>query len=164
MLKFVDQILNPDPLVASSRGRDGRSPLTVEEHHHAVAQIALSERVPAVAREAFDRARNAFLYAWFSYDLGALAEAQAIFSVELALRQRLGERAHPKDTISNLLEKAVKDHLVIDNPLGMPSIGSMFRAMRNEWAHGSTHIHSPAMTLSLLESCASLINEAFASE
>lgn len=164
MLKSVDQVLKPDPLVASSGGRDGNSPLTVEEHHHAVAQIALSERVPSVASEAFDRARNAFLYAWFSYDLGALAEAQAIFSVELALRQRLGERAHPKDTISNLLEKAVKDGLVIDTPPGMPSIASMFRAMRNEWAHGSIHIHSPAMTLSLLDSCASLINEAFASE
>ncbi|MBD3772300.1 MAG: hypothetical protein IE921_01810 [Rhodobacteraceae bacterium] len=164
MLKSVDQVLKPDPLVASTCGRDGSAPLTVEEHHHAVAQITLSNAVPAVAGEAFDRARNAFLYAWFSYDLGALAEAQAIFSVELALRQRLGERAHPKDTISNLLEKAVKDGLVIDNPPDTPSIASMFRAMRNEWAHGSTHIHSPAMTLSLLEWCASLINEAFASD
>src|SRR3546814_8954150 len=95
--------------LASTCGRDGRAPLTVEEHHYAVAQITLSNSVPAVAGEAFDRARNAFLYAWFSYDLGALAEAQAIFSVELALRQRLGERAHPRDTISNLLEKAVMD-------------------------------------------------------
>lgn len=164
MLKSVDQVLKPDPLVASTCGRDGRSPLTVEEHHHAVAQITLSSSVPAVAGKAFDRARNAFLYAWFSYDLGALAEAQAIFSVELALRQRLGERAHPMDTISNLLEKAAKDGLVIGNSPDMPSIASMFRAIRNEWAHGSAHIHSPAMTLSLLDSCASLINQAFASE
>ena len=164
MFKSVDQVLKPDPLVASTCGRDGRSPLTVEEHHHAVAQITLSDRVPEAARDTFDRARNAFLYAWFSYDLGALAEAQAIFSIELALRERLGCRAHPKDTISNLLEKAVKDNLVIDNPPGMLSRASTFRAMRNEWAHGSTHIHSPAMTLSLLESCASLINEAFGSE
>src|SRR3546814_14642930 len=102
MLKSVDQVLKPDPLVASTCGRDGRAPLTVEEHHYAVAQITLSNSVPAVAGEAFDRARNAFLYAWFSYDLGALAEAQAIFSVELALRQRLGERAHSRDTIANL--------------------------------------------------------------
>src|SRR3546814_1285552 len=82
MLKSVDQVLKPDPLVASTCGRDGRAPLTVEEHHYAVAQITLSNSVPAVAGEAFDRARNAFLYAWFSYDLGALAEAQAIRSEE----------------------------------------------------------------------------------
>src|SRR3546814_15586324 len=74
MLKSVDQVLKPDPLVASTCGRDGRAPLTVEEHHYAVAQITLSNSVPAVADEAFDRARNAFLYACFSYDLGALAE------------------------------------------------------------------------------------------
>src|SRR3546814_18076697 len=73
MLKSVDQVLKPDPLVASTCGRDGRAPLTVEEHHYAVAQITLSNYVPAVAGEAFDRARKAFLYAWFSYDLGALA-------------------------------------------------------------------------------------------
>ncbi len=164
MFKSVDQIFKSDPLVASTCGRDGHSPLTVEEHHEAVAQIVLSNDVPSLAREMFDRARNAFLYAWFSYDLGALAEAQAISSVELALRERLGARAHPKDTISNLLEKAVKDNLVVDSPSDMPSIASMFRAIRNEWAHGSIHIHSPAMTLDLLESCASLINEAFGSK
>lgn len=71
---------------------------------------------------------------------------------------------HPKDTISDLLEEAVKDGLVIDTPPGMPSIASMFRAMRNDWAHGSIHVHSSAKTLRLLDSCASLINEALASE
>src|SRR3546814_18114541 len=99
MLKSVDQVLKPDPLVASTCGRDGRAPLTVEEHHYAVAQITLSNSVPAVAGEAFDRARNAFLYAWFSYDLGALAEAQAIFSVELALR-RSEEGREGKECVS----------------------------------------------------------------
>src|SRR3546814_19147497 len=97
MLKSVDQVLKPDPLVASTCGRDGRAPLTVEEHHYAVAQITLSNSVPAVAGEAFDRARNAFLYAWFSYDLGALAEEQAIFSVELA---RSEERSVGRGSVS----------------------------------------------------------------
>src|SRR3546814_1818172 len=106
MLKSVDQVLKPDPLVASTCGRDGRAPLTVEEHHYEVAQITLSNFVPAVAGEAFDRARNAFLYARFLYDLGALAEAQAIFSVELALRQRLGERANPRDRKSTRLNSS----------------------------------------------------------
>ena len=160
MLKPVGQIAQPDPLVASTRGRDGLSPLTVEEHHEAVAEITLSEHVPTPAKEAFDRARNTFVYAWFSYDLGALAEAQALFAVELALQLRLGPRVHPKDTISNLIEKATKDGHIAPNA-GGPPLALVFRAMRNEWAHGSVHIHTPAMTLGLLRTCAGLINEAF---
>jgi hypothetical protein len=42
------------------------SPLTAEEHHEAVAAIALSPHVPEEVMGAFDRARNAFVYAWFS--------------------------------------------------------------------------------------------------
>jgi hypothetical protein len=161
MLKPADQITSADPVVATTCGSDGRSPLTTEEHHEAVASIVLAPKVPEPARLAFDRARNAFLYAWFSYDLGALAEAQALFTVELALRLRLGERAHKTDSISNLIEKAIADGIVGDNAPGTPGLALTFRMMRNEWAHGSTHIHTPAMTLQLLDACADLINEAF---
>jgi hypothetical protein len=66
-----------------------------------------------------------------------------------------------KDTISNLIEKAVKDGLIKDHPAGAPSRALVFRVMRNEWAHGSTHVHTPAMTLDVLQACAGIINEAF---
>lgn len=33
--------------------------------------------------------------------------------------------------------------------------------MRNEWAHDSDHIHTPAMTLDVLGFCAGLTNEAY---
>jgi hypothetical protein len=162
MLKPVDKIFQPDPLVVSTCGRDGLSPLTAEEHHDWVAAIGLRPNVPEPVSVAFDRARNAFVYAWFSYDLGALAEAQALFTVELALRHRLGERAHEKDSIGNLIEKSIKDGVLAEHSSGPPR-AFVFRMMRNEWAHGSVHIHTPAMTLDMLEACANLINEAFQS-
>lgn len=161
MLKSLDQIRQPDPLVARTCGRDGRAALTLEEQHDWVAGIELSPLVPEAARQVFDRARNAFVYAWFSYELGALAEGQALFSVEFALRLRLGDRAHENDTLSPLIEKAIKDKVIQENPLGLLPRALVFRTMRNEWAHGSSHIHSPVMTLDLMRACADLISEAF---
>jgi hypothetical protein len=161
MLKPADRITQPDPLIASTSGADGFTPITVVEHHEAVASISLSSPVPAEVVEAFNRARNAFVYAWFSYDLGALAEAQAFFTVELALKVRLGARAHARDTASNLIEKAIKDGLLHESPRGQPGLAFSVRSMRNEWAHGSFHVHTPALTLVALEFCAGLINELF---
>lgn len=160
MLKPADQIFAPDPRVATTSGRDGTAPITVEEQHDWVATITLGPSVPEAVLTAFDRARTAFVYARFAYELGALAEAQAIFTVELALRLRLGSRAMPGDSISNLLEKAIKDGIVAQNAAGHP-LTLMMRTMRNEWAHGSDHLHTPAMSVALIGFCASLINEAF---
>lgn len=161
MLKPVEEITQPDPLVATTSGRSGLEPLTVEEHHEAVAEIRLIPSIDKPVHVAFDRARNAFLYAWFSYDLGALAEAQALFSVELALRTRLKAEAKDVRGLSNLIGKAIGLGLIRENQQGTLSKAMVFRMMRNEWAHGSDHIHTPAGTLDVLQACADLINEAF---
>lgn len=161
MLKPVEELTQPDPLVATTSGQGGSQPLTVKEHHEAVAEIRLVASIDKPVHVAFDRARNAFLYAWFSYDLGALAEAQALFSVELALRSRLKTESEDVRGLSNLIGKAIKLGLIRENPQGTPSKAMVFRMMRNEWAHGSDHIHTPAATLNVLQACADLINEAF---
>jgi hypothetical protein len=79
----------------------------------------------------------------------------------LALRLRLGPRADPRDTASNLIEKAVKDQLIRDNYPGDLNLALTVRLMRNEWARGSVHIHTHAMTLGVLEFCTGIINELF---
>jgi len=160
MFKSLDQIRQPDPFVASASGRDGTAPITLEEQHDWVAALQLPSTVPQEVCRSFDTARNAFLYAWFSYDLGALAEAQAYNAVELALRLRLGPRAHPRDTFKPLLDKAVADG-VLREPVGGQPLALSLRLMRNDRAHPTSTVLNPALTLGVLELCAGVIREIF---
>jgi hypothetical protein len=160
MFKPVDQVRAPDPYVARTSGRDGTAAITLEEQHDWVASIELPPTVPEEVRRSFNTARNAFVYAWFSYDLGALAEAQAYNTVELALRRRLGPRAHPKDTFSPLLEKAVAEGLLKEPPQG-PPLALGLRLRRNDRAHPSNTILNPALTVQTLEFCAGVIRDLF---
>ncbi|MAK81336.1 hypothetical protein [Phenylobacterium sp.] len=162
MFKRLETIWQADPYVAGTTGRDGTAPLTLEEQHDWVASIQLPAQVPAEVVRSFDTARNAFLYAWFSYDLSALAEGQAFRTVELALRLRLGARAHPKDTFAPLMEKAVADGF-LKELAGGPPLALGLRMMRNDRAHPSSTVLSPALTLQTLELCAAVISQLYAS-
>ena len=160
MFKPQHQLRQPDPLVAGTSGRDGSAPITLEEQHDCVAGIQLSSRTPQEVLTAFDAARNAFVYAWFSYDLAELAEAQAFKAVELAMRLRLGARAQPKDTFTPLIQKAVKDGLLKDPP-GGPPLTLALRLMRNDRAHPSRTRLNPAQTVMTLELCSQVITELY---
>ncbi len=160
MLKPVNQILLPDPRVATTCGRDGMSPLSVTDQHEWVSEVQLSPTVPADIHEGFDRARNAFLYTWFVYELGALAEAQAFACLERALQHRLGQRAAKRDGLSNLIEKAVADGIIQDTSQP-PSFAFLLSSRRNDWAHGSVNVHTPAITLHVLKLCADIMNELY---
>lgn len=108
VFKSFDQILQVDPrytgLVVVDA--DGVRPIDLRAHYTAVAQVVLQGAAPDTVREAFDRARNLVLYAYFDYDLLVNAEIQALGAVELALRLRLAGQA--SDTLHNLVERGRK--------------------------------------------------------
>ena len=88
--KAIDSVLAPDPRYSDIHIiEEGHSrALTIDDHYGVIAGIRLQNEVPQSVRDAFDRARNALLYAWFSYDLLIVAESQALGTFELALKMR----------------------------------------------------------------------------
>ncbi|MGH6853700.1 MAG: hypothetical protein ACREDJ_11010, partial [Methylocella sp.] len=95
MFRPVADILKPDPRHESEflyypATRQSRA-ATVADWHAPIAKIELAPNVPQRIREEFDKARNAFLYSWFSYELATLAEQQSYATLEMAIRIRLNE-------------------------------------------------------------------------
>jgi hypothetical protein len=160
MFKEIDQILRPDPRIDATSCRDGTAAITPAEQHDWIAGVTLTTAVPDMVVEAFDRARNAFVYTYYVYEFAMLAELQALATVEMALRLRLGSRAPQNGTLWNLAEKAIADNLLSDPPQG-PPLKVLLTIMRNELAHGSDHLHTPAMSLTVMEFCAEQINLLF---
>ena len=150
--KRVDQILTADARYAGLVvvDGDGARPIDLPAHHAAVASVTLRGTAPGEVRDAFDRARNLVIYAYFDYDLLVNAEIQALGAVELALRLRLAGQS--SDTLHNLVERARK-HAIF------PKWSLV--AMRNGLSHGTTDIHTPGMTMIVLEGCAWAIDCAF---
>jgi len=142
MFRNVDQLTFADPRIATTVGRDGTAPITLEEQHDWIAGVVLSASTPSMVTEAFDRARNAFVYTYYVYEFAMLAELQALATVEMALRLRLGPQAPENGTLWNLVEKAVSLRLLSNVPQG-PELKLILTEMRNELAHGSDHLHTP---------------------
>lgn len=174
MLKGLDEVFDSDPryrnMVVGTPG-DIRY-MSLADHHGYVAAISLRTHVPTSVRTIFERARNAFLYAWFVYDLTPLAQAQGYAALEMALRERLGPRPDGKKWggLGPLIAEARKRGLLDTVPLeGAPEehaaqldhIVLLSRMLRNEIAHGSEHLGIPGMALQSLEDCALLINHIF---
>ena len=174
MLKRLAEVFDADPryhnMVVGSPPGDIRF-MSLEDHHGFIDAIVLSAHVPEGVRVAFERARNAFLYAWFVYDLTPLAQSQGYAALEMALRDRLGPRSDGKkwSGLSALINEARKrglfENVVLanSNPTDFGQIVEFARILRNELAHGSQHLSVPGMALQSLEDCAKLINHLFAS-
>jgi hypothetical protein len=64
----------------------GRSPLSEISNG---PQSGTSDAVGGTVGSQFDKARHAFIYSWFAYDLVSLAEQQGYQTLELALREKL---------------------------------------------------------------------------
>jgi hypothetical protein len=165
--KTVDQMLKPDPrytdlcVLEAWRART----LSIADHHAAIADIVLTGEAPHDIRDAFDRARNILLYAWFDYDLLAVSESQAFGAFELALKRRLnGNGARKGGALVKLINEA-RERGVLPAPT-TPSAGQIdpieaLRHMRNELAHGTSDVHSPSMALDAARACANAIDLVF---
>lgn len=170
MIRPYDQMLDPDPRFAAMIwGNDGR-PITCEEHYRAVAGVAIRSAVSGPVRTTFERARSAFLYAWFDYELTTLAQGQACGALELALRAHLKAR-YPDKTFASLntcLEKAIADGDFDDlrfrlgdlpHDVGdLTNLRMLLVGIRNEVGHGSDMVMPPAHALDILIFCAGMID------
>lgn len=156
MLKPLAAIAEPDPRFAFSGAGDPADPwrrMELRDHHAIVASIHLPETAPEPLIRMFERARHAFLYAWFEYELTPLAEQQALACVEAALKLRYGTG---RDGLAKLLSKAVHDGLAA--PLSTAGLQPRdLAAYRNLWAHGHDGFGTPTTTEWMLRLCANLV-------
>jgi hypothetical protein len=149
--------------------------MSVADHHAAIAAIELVPSVSRSVRVVFERARNAFLYSWYVYDLTPLAESQGYAALEMALREKLGETsARTVRGLTELLQEAFRQGLFDNFPLPpegnvtdrnayFAQITSLIRHFRNHLAHGSDYVNMPGETLDALRLCCDLINHAHSS-
>ncbi|PHY13920.1 hypothetical protein CSW58_02665 [Caulobacter sp. B11] len=167
--KSADEILKPDSRFDNLCvvEAEGVRFMTLADHHRMIGEVALSGSAPTEVRDAYDRARNAMLYAFFDYDLLVIGEVQAFGAFELALKHRLnGHGMEAKGTLRNLVDRARKagifPKLAPDVPIFADRVEAMIM-LRNGLAHGNSQIHSPGMALQVLEICAWGIDTAFPS-
>jgi hypothetical protein len=114
-LKPRDQINVPDERHRAFVRLETLEPVTFEQHYEEVEAITLSAAAPLEVIDAFDRARNAFLYSWFVYELSSLAEMQAYATLEMALRMRFKIPAGKNAPgLNGLLGKAISQGVISD--------------------------------------------------
>ena len=157
MLKPLDDILLPDPIHAHFAGSSGFGPVTLQEHHASIEALALDDAVPVDIATVWDRALNVFLYSWYCYKLVSVAPAQALMTLELALRRRLGPRADGSNGLQCLIERAVKDSIIIDTFRRPVTLAETAAKMRNHWLHGTANVADPNAAIQTLELCKAMI-------
>lgn len=178
MLKPRDQILKPDGRFTNMVGSTDESGairmMKIDDLYALVEPLDLHSGVPADIRDQFDKARHAFIYSWFAYDLASLAEQQGYQAIELALREKLPDAERKKANekrwgLGKLLERAVAHRWLVRADFeappqyhGGPNLCflDLIATMRNELAHGSRHLF-PTGSLMMLQLCAEVLNRLF---
>jgi hypothetical protein len=167
-----DAILEPDARfrdMAAGFDKTGAvRMISIGDLHDQMAEIQLDPAVPVDIAEQFDKARHAYVYSWFAYDLVSLAEQQGYQTLELALRERLPTAEREKADgehwgLGKLFSRAIA-HGWLTPPPVVPSTRVTtydFLVMsRNELAHGSRNLF-PAGSVEMLEQCAEILNKLF---
>lgn len=164
-VRYVDAVVH-DPETGALRK------MVLEDMWALVAPFELPEQVPKDIRDQFDKARHAFIYSWFSYDLATLAEQQSYAVLEMALRERYRTetpQATDRPMLANLLHVAQKRKWLIRDEFAVPSISGtseaaclldMLPMLRNELAHGSTRL-LPVGSLEMMRLCFDVIRKLF---
>ncbi len=161
------EALTPDPRFATTVAveADGTArPLTFADHYGLVASLDTITGAPAPVRTAFQRALHCFLYSWFDYEMMVIAEAQAIASFELALKLKLNRPADapPLHGLNQRLKAAIDaGHLPRPDPAQQPDEYLILRSIRNELAHGSGDVHSPALVVEVFVRCGAFIGQLY---
>lgn len=127
MFRPVADILQPDPRhennVYYNQATGQSRAVRVADWHTLIAK-----QVPERIRNEFDKARNAFLYSWFSYELATLAEHQSFATLEMALREKLTERDPAFSApggLRKLLNSAKERELLTEGDLALPGMESL---------------------------------------
>ncbi len=164
-LKLLGEVSQADLRFATDMMLDGAEWRTVTfgDHHALVRSIEPRSDIPDDVQEAFDRARNALLYAWFYYELLVVAETQAFSALELGLKVRLrcDDWNMKSRSLRHLTKEARQRKLMppeTDASSGMLDEMEMLAHLRNDLAHGTGSLHSPAMVLPVFERCAAVID------
>lgn len=66
--------------------------LILEDHYSQVAQFELHSMVPHKIASQYEIARNIYVYAWYVYEFFNVAEAKVLTVLELALKDRIGNK------------------------------------------------------------------------
>jgi len=173
MIRPFEHILEPDPRHTAFVRLDDLQPVSLKDYYDGVQDTALCARVPTAVQTVFERARAAFLYSWFSYELTTLAQGQACAALELALSQKL-EARYPGQTygaLNKCLEKAIADGDFCnfsaregDPPHTRDDLDNLRRLLvlvRNDVSHGTEMVMMPGQALDILKVCGRLIDHLF---
>jgi hypothetical protein len=170
VFKTVENILQPDPRFADLCvvENGGARRMTIADHHGALSSVGLTGTAPTDVVQAFDRARNTIISAFFDYDLFVVGEVQAFGAFELALKHRLnGHGGGARGTLRNLVDRARKAGVLpalMPGPTAISDPIEALIALRNGLSHGTSVIHSPGMALDVVAACASWIDHVFPSQ
>ena len=165
--KSADESLQPDSRFDNLCvvEQSGVRLMQLADHHSMIGDVVLTGSAPTEVRDAYDRARNTMLYAYFDYDLLVVGEIQAFGAFELALKHRInGHGMDAKGSLRTLVDGARKQGVFpkLANPdQPMTDRVEAMIALRNGLAHGTSQIHTPGMALQVLELCAWGIDMAF---
>ncbi len=85
---------------------------TLHDHYSEIEEIVLDAEVPEDIRVHFETARNLYLYTWFVYRFGPVAELHAIASVEFALMIKSGKK---RAGLKALLDFAIQKRWIQDS-------------------------------------------------
>lgn len=172
MLKQPDAILKPDKRFDNMVGGVDDSGhirlMSINDLYDQVRELELSISLPDDIIEQFDKARHAFIYSWFAYDLVSLAEQQGYQVVEMALREKLPLSERKKHRgFRKLIDYAVKnrwlsraDFDIYDAHGQKLCCLDVMIDFRNELAHGSRNLF-PLGSLEMLRLCAKVLNNLF---
>lgn len=170
MIRQFDDVLAPDPRFAVFVRAHDLQPVTFEDHYADVLSVALQTPVSDEIKVVFERARAAFLYSWFSYELTTLAQSQACAALELALKSHLQMRYPGKifTTLNTCLEKTIADgdfNAFCIEPGGrrydrtqLTHLRELLVHTRNAFFHGSDMLTTPQGALDIILRCARLID------
>jgi len=174
MMRPFDDILTPDPRQAGFVRMPDLQQVTIRDHYDEVQAAALSPDVPNGVRTVFERARAAFLYSWFSYELTTLAQGQACAALEMALSEILEARypGQSYNTLNKCLEKAIADGDFTDFRLDaretphtrddLDNLRKLLVLVRNDVSHGTEMVMMPVHALDIVVRCARLIDHLYA--
>ncbi len=95
-LKPLAELLQPDIrhryFVRTNAATGEQRSNTLEDHYTDIERYSLHDKVPDNIATQFDVARNLYVYAWFEYRFFNVAEAQVLTVLELALKERIGDK------------------------------------------------------------------------